>query len=248
MASAQQAAQVAQFRDPALLVLGRARLERFRQTAEANELVVARDALRGVDASKLESRDRVELVVGLGQALYLDSSYRAAAEVFTGALDHGAELGAAARDQLLDWWATALERDAQTRPVTDRPALYDRIVAQMEQELRKDPGSTSASYWLSAALRLRGDIDRAWDTALAGWVRGQLSRDHGAALRPDLDQLMRDGIIPDRARRMAARRTGPGAGGGVPVHRMGAVQAAMGRAVGLSPSLPSSSRRRPLPP
>ena len=201
--SAEQAAAAAAFHDEAMLVLGRARLERYRQTAEPSELAVARDALRGVNASNLDARDRVELVVGLGQALYLDSSYRAAAEVFTGALDHGAELGPAARDPLLDWWATALERDAQTRPVTDRPPLYDRIVGQMEEELRKDPGAASASYWLAAALRLRGDVERAWDTALAGWVRAQLTRDHGAALRPDLDLLMRDGIIPDRARRLA---------------------------------------------
>jgi tetratricopeptide (TPR) repeat protein len=203
IAAAEQAAQIASFRNPALLVLGRARLERFRQTAEPAELRVARDDLRRVDASRLDARDRLELVVGLGQALFLDSHYRAAAEVFSGAVDHASALGPAARDQLLDWWATALERDAQTRAPADRPPFYDRIVSQMEQELRKDAGASSASYWLAAALRLRGDLDRAWDAALAGWVRCQLARDRGAALRPDLDLLMRDGIIPDRARKTA---------------------------------------------
>jgi tetratricopeptide (TPR) repeat protein len=203
VAAAEQATQVAQFRNPALLVLGRARLERFRQTAESAELSDARDELQAVDASRLEPRDRVELVVGLGQALYLDGHYRAAAEVFSGALDHASVLGPGARDQLLDWWATALERDAQTRAPADRGPFYDRVVSQMEQELGKDAGAASASYWLAAALRLRGDLDRAWDAALAGWVRAQLARDRGAALRPDLDQLMRDGIIPDRARKAA---------------------------------------------
>ena len=203
ISSAEQAAQAAQFRNPALLVLGRARLERYRQTAEPSELRVARDNLRGVDASRLEVRDRLELVVGLGQALYLDGQFRAAAEVFTGALDHATVLGPGARDQLLDWWATALDRDAQTRAPADRGPFYDRLIAQMEMELRKDAGASSASYWLAAGLRLRSDLDRAWDAALAGWVRAQLSRDRGAALRPDLDQLMRDGIIPDRARKTA---------------------------------------------
>jgi hypothetical protein len=71
----------------------------------------------------------------------------------------------------------------------------------MEQELRKDASAASASYWLAAGLRLRGDLERAWDAALAGWVRSLLTPDRGAALRPELDELMRDGIIPDRARR-----------------------------------------------
>lgn len=209
IAAAEQAAQIATFHNPALLVLGRARLERYRQTAEPDELRVARDDLRGVDASRLDARDRLELVVGLGQALYLDGHFRAAAEVFSGAVDHASTLGPGARDQLLDWWATALERDAQTRSPADRPPFYDRIVTQMEQELKKDAGASSASYWLAAALRLRGDLDRAWDAALAGWVRSQLARDRGAALRPDLDLLMRDGIIPDRARKAANGGTDP---------------------------------------
>ena len=189
-----------------MLVLGRARLERYRQTADPAELRVAREELRSVDASRLDPRDRLELVVGLGQALYLDGHFRAAAEVFSGAVDNAVSLGAGARDQLLDWWATALERDAQTRAPGPR-SVYDRLVSQMEQELRKDAGAASASYWLAAALRLRGDLDRAWDAALAGWVRAQLARDRGAALRPDLDQLMRDGIIPDRAARETPART-----------------------------------------
>jgi tetratricopeptide (TPR) repeat protein len=203
ISAAEQVAEQGAFRNPAVLVLGRARLERYRQTAEAEELREARDELRSVDASRLDARDRLELVVGLGQALYLDSYFRAAAEVFSGALDNAGMLGPGARDQLLDWWATALERDAQTRLPAERAAFYDRIVTQMEQELKKDAGAASASYWLASALRLRGDLDRAWDAALAGWVRGQLARDRGAALRPDLDQLMRDGIIPDRARKLA---------------------------------------------
>jgi tetratricopeptide (TPR) repeat protein len=201
--TSEQVAASGTHRPQALLVLGRARMERYRQTAEVDEFLAARAALRDVDASLLDDRDRVELIVGLGQGLFLDGQYRAAAEVFNSALDGASLLGPSARDQLLDWWATALDRDAQTREVTARASLYDRIVLQMEQELRRDAGAASASYWLPAALRLRGDVDRAWDTAQAGWVRAQLARDRGAALRPDLDQLVRDGIIPDRARRAA---------------------------------------------
>lgn len=189
-------------RPQALLILGRSRLERFRQTSDEADLAQGRADLGAIDASRLSERDRLELVVGLGQALFLDNEFRAAAEVFTSALDNASALGGHARDQLLDWWATSLDRHAQTRAVADRPAIYDRLVAQMEQELRRDAGAASASYWLAAALRLRGDVERAWDVALAGWVRALLTPDRGAALRPDLEALVRDGIVPDRARRV----------------------------------------------
>lgn len=191
-------------RSQALLVLGRSRLERFRQTADEADLAQGRDDLRSIDASRLDERERLELLVGLGQALYLDNEFRASAEVFTSALDGASALGGHARDQLLDWWATSLDRHAQSRAVAERPAIYDRLVSQMEQELRRDAGAGSASYWLAAGLRLRGDIERAWDAAMAGWVRALMTPDRGAALRPDLDALVRDGIAPDRARRAAA--------------------------------------------
>lgn len=188
----------------ALLVLGRSRLERFRQTADEQDLAQGRDDLRSIDASRLDERDRLELLVGFGQALFLENEFRAAAEVFTSALDNASPLGGHARDQLLDWWATSLDRHAQSRPVADRPAIYDRLVAQMEQELRRDASAGSASYWLAAGLRLRGELDRAWDAALAGWVRALMTPDRGAALRPDLESLIRDALIPDRARRATA--------------------------------------------
>ena len=40
---------------------------------------------------------------------------------------------------------------------------------------------------------------------MAGWVSATLGRDHGAALRADLDRLMVQGIIPDRAIRLQPR-------------------------------------------
>lgn len=201
IAAASDVGSASAARPQALLVLGRSRLERFRQTADEADLAQGRDDLRSIDASRLDARDRLELVVGLGQVLFLENEFRAAAELFTSALDTASTLGGHARDQLLDWWATSLDRHAQTRAAADRPAIYDRLVSQMEHELRRDAGAGSASYWLAAGLRLRGDIERAWDAALAGWVRALMTPDRGAALRPELDALVRDGIAPDRARR-----------------------------------------------
>ena len=58
------------------------------------------------------------------------------------------------------------------------------------------------AYWVAAASFARGNVDRAWDAAVAGWVRGILSVDRGMTLRPDLDRLVRDAIIPERVRRI----------------------------------------------
>ena len=189
-------------RHAALVVLGRAGLERFRQTADPADLTRAREALRQVDASRLEPRDRLELLIGLAEALYLDDLFLPSAELLEGAMDDAGLLGPAARDALLDWWATALDRHAQTRPVAERYGVYERIAVVMDEEAVRDPGSAAAAYWVTVAARARGDVDAAWDLARAGWVRAQLTRDRGAALRPDLDRLIRDAIIPERARRI----------------------------------------------
>ena len=44
---------------------------------------------------------------------------------------------------------------------------------------------------------------RAWDAAVAGWVRARLVGERAPALRADLDRLVLQGIIPDRVRHMA---------------------------------------------
>ncbi|MGE3843664.1 MAG: hypothetical protein AB7I50_19005 [Vicinamibacterales bacterium] len=191
-------------RHSALVVLGRSKLERFRQTADAADLSGAREALREVDASRLDARDRLELLVGLGEALYLDDLFMPAADLLETAVDDAPLLGAAARDQILDWWATALDRQAQARAPGERAAIYDRILNRMNEELEREPGTGAAAYWVAVAARAKGEIDRAWDLARAGWVRAQLTPDRGAALRPDLDRLVREAIIPERARRIHA--------------------------------------------
>lgn len=194
---------VAATRDAAWLISGRAGLERFRQSSDAAELQKARDALRQVDPSALDARDRLELVVGLGEALYLEESFGPAAEVFDSVIERGSELGPRARDQLLDWWATALDRHAQTLAAADRPPVYASIREGMARELRREPSSATASYWVAAAARVLGDLDGAFAAAMAAWVRTQLMPDRGAAIKPELDRLVLQGIVPERARRLA---------------------------------------------
>jgi hypothetical protein len=192
----------AQVGSPATLIIGRAGLERFRTTADQAELAAARTALSHVEAARLSPRDRLDLVVGLGEALFFDEHYHAAADLFESILDDVSALGPGPRDQLLDWWGTAIDRHVRELPAAQRAEAFDRLVARMEAELRKDPTSAAAAYWVAAASFARGNVDRAWEAAVAGWVRGILALDRGMALRPDLDRLVRDAIIPERVRRI----------------------------------------------
>jgi tetratricopeptide (TPR) repeat protein len=191
--------------DAARVVLGRTQLERYRQSAVPGDLNEARSALRAVDPSRLNPQERVELVVGLAESLYLDDQFAAAAELFEAAIDSSASLGPVAHERVLDWWATAVDRQAQARPLADRPKEYERLLVRMTAEVAKDPGSTPAAYWLAASARATGDVDRAWGAAMAGWSRAPFARDHGAALRADLDRLVAQAIIPERASRLPQR-------------------------------------------
>jgi hypothetical protein len=189
----------------ARVILGRVQLERFRQSANPQHLAEARIALREVDPALLDERERLELTIGFGEALFLDDRFAAAAEMLLPVLDRASALGGAAHERVLDWWATAVDRYAQGRPAAERPAHYVRIADRMRDELARDPGLGAASYWQVAAARASGDLDRAWAAAMAAWVRAGLARDRGAALRGDLERLMLQGIIPERAIRISPR-------------------------------------------
>jgi tetratricopeptide (TPR) repeat protein len=187
----------------ARLVIGRINLERYRQSYQSADLDDAHTALKAIDPQTLDARERIELQVGLAELLYFDEHFGAAAELFDPVLEASSTLGPDAHDRVLDWWATALDRQAQLS--SDRAPLYERIVTRMEQELRRDPTSGPASYWLAAAARGAGNLDRAWAAASAGWIRAVAARDRGVALRADLDRLVTQAIIPDRAARSPVR-------------------------------------------
>jgi hypothetical protein len=188
--------------DEASLIIARANLERYRQSYDATHLTSAREALKAVGAAKLTPRTQAEYLVGLGEWLFLDDFYGAAAELFDTALGHADDIGPGGRDRVLDWWATAMDRYAQVTP-EGRPEIYQRIVDRMQRELRDRPESNAANYWLPAAARSMGDLDRAWQSAIAAWLRARVASDQGAALRPHLERLDDTAISPDRAREIA---------------------------------------------
>ncbi len=180
--------------DAAALVLARSHLERYRDGQNADDLTQGRAALRAIDPGRLSPRDRREFLVGLGESLYFDGRVGPAAELFESALPTE---GSAGDDCLLDWWATALDRLAQQDP--PRRDVYRRILSRMEEELRRRPDSWAAPYWIVVAARGTGDLPRAWDAAVAGWMRAGLADLYGNHLRSELDRFVSEVLIPERA-------------------------------------------------
>jgi hypothetical protein len=204
--AAHAARQIPSLANAATIVLARAHLERFRKSRVVDDLAAARDALRQVDGTSLAPRDHVELLVGLGEALYLDGCldgcYSAAAELFERALLRADAVDLAARERVLEWWAGALDRQAQYGPGAERKALYQRILRRSEEELERNDKSAVATYWLAAAARGVDDLERAWGAAIAGWVRARYMGPAGVELRADLEKLVTQVLLPERARQL----------------------------------------------
>src|SRR5262245_28715836 len=115
----------------ARLVIGRINLERYRQSYQSADLDEAHAVLQVLDPQTLDQRERLELQVGLAELLYFDEQFGAAAELFDPVLDASSALGPEAHERVLDWWATSLDRQAQSS--SDREPVYERIVSRMEQ-------------------------------------------------------------------------------------------------------------------
>lgn len=206
--SARAAAALPATANSARLVLARILLERFRQTASAEHLGEARESLRDVRPSSLDARERIEWMLGIGEGLFLEDRFAAAADMFEPIITSSTALGAAAHEHVLDWWASALDQHAASRPVPERGSIYARVSARMLLEVERDPGCGPASYWLAAAARGAGDSDAAWSKAMSAWLRAPLTRDRGAALRADLDRLVLQALIPERAAKLTGREAG----------------------------------------
>jgi hypothetical protein len=200
---AEQARELPGRADSADLVAARAYLERYRDSGASEDLTSARDRLRRLDPEKFGPRERAEYVVGLGETLFFDGAFGAAATVFDSVLQSRDALADAARERVLDWWATAVDREAKPRSEMERQGVYLRIRSRMDEELAAHPSSATAIYWIAAAARSQGDHQGAWDAAQAGWVRARLVSDKGEGLRADLDRLVQRAIVPDRARATA---------------------------------------------
>jgi hypothetical protein len=208
IAAAEDARKTPAHFHPATTVLARALLERYRLAPDVADLDRARALLKTIDPSRLTPRDRVELWIALGVAVFLEGEalrltdrYGAAAVFFDTALAHAEVLEGNARNQLFEWWASALDRQAQFGPDTDRRATYQRIVDRADRERAQHPETAaSAMYWQAAASRGAGDLERAWSSGIATWILAGTMGERGVALRQDVDELMLDVILRERAR------------------------------------------------
>lgn len=185
--------------DAATVVLARAHLERYRERADPADLGTARTELGTVRALNLDPKDRVDFLIALGEALFFEDDFGAAARLFESGLEAARSNGAAQGDAMLDWWGSAVERHADTLNRASRADAFGRMRERMISELGKNPSSAAAGYWVVVGTRGIGDPMAAWDAAIASWVRARLAGEHSASLRADLDKLVLEGIIPDRS-------------------------------------------------
>jgi len=188
--AAERARPDPRYADEARLVAARSHLELLRDVEllkgglTTDGLRQARTLLSRINPDQLDESGKVDLLVGLGQALYFEAAPGAAA----------------------DWWATARDRQARPRGDQERRAIYQTIRTRMSKELGINPSSGIAAYWLAAAAAGQGEWLAAWDAALAGWVRAPLSGDLAAVLRADLDRLILMAVAPERAKILGRER------------------------------------------
>lgn len=200
LAAAEQARVTPGRADSADLIAARAYLERFRATAAPDDLTKARERLRRIDPRRFGAQEQVEFMVGMGETLFFEESFGAAADVFDWVLAQTGRLTVDERERVIDWWASALDREAQPRTEFERQAVYQRVRTKMQEELGATLTSAAAVYWLAVAARGQGDLQGAWEAAQAGWVRAPMASDRGAELRADIDRLVTTALVPERAR------------------------------------------------
>jgi len=192
--------------DAATVVLARAHLERYRERANPDDLSAARTALGTVRVVNLDRKDSVDFLMALGEALFFEDDYGAAALLFESGIDAAVAQGTPSGESMLEWWGSAMERHADALEREPRVAVFTRLRDRMALELSRNPGSAAAAYWIVVGTRGAGNAIGAWEAAIAGWVRARLAGPYSAKLRADLDKLVLEGIIPDRVRIVAPDR------------------------------------------
>ena len=197
--------------DAAAVVLARAHLERYRERANPDDLSAARVALGTVRVSNLDARDGIDFLMALGEALFFEDDYGAAAALFESGIDRAVAQGPETGEAMLDWWGSAVERHADALERDGARSPRSRACASAwPASCRAIPASAAAAYWFVVGTRGRGEPVAAWDAAIAGWVRARLAGARSATLRADLDKLVLEGIIPDRVRALRRRPARPG--------------------------------------
>ena len=190
----------------AALIDARARLERYRQKGDAEDLSAARAQLASLNPRALAPQEIIEWQIGLGTALFLEDQHGPAADMFTTVLPTAREkLPPAEFDKLLEWWTNALSRVAESQSGVARREAYASMLSAVRAELERDPLSRPATYWVVVAARGAGDFDGAWNAAFTGWIRAG-SQPEGQQLRDDLNRFVTQTLIPERSQARTGQR------------------------------------------
>jgi hypothetical protein len=206
IASAEGARRKAVNAPASALIIARSRLELFRLLGNPEDLNAARTELIAIDLRPLSRQEMLEWQIGLGEALFLDNLPGPASEMFRAVIPSArAQLTSTEIEKLIDWLATSISVVAEGANGAARLDEYRELRTVCEGELDHEPASRAATYWMVAALRGTGDLDRAWNSAIAGWIRASaVPRADG--LQADLDRLVVRTIIPERAQVRTGQR------------------------------------------
>jgi hypothetical protein len=190
----------------ARLIIARARLERFRRLGDPKELVAARADLVSLKPSTLAPQEAIEWQIGVGTALFLEDQLGPAADIFATLLPSArAKLSPDEFQKLLDWSGTAVSRLAESLTGDARKRVYEKLRADAQSELQRNPFSRPATYWTVVSSRGVGDLDAAWNAAVTGWIRISGQAD-SSQLRSDLDIFVTRTLIPERAQARTGQR------------------------------------------
>lgn len=190
----------------AALIIARARLERFRASASPADLSAARTELVTLNTHALSQHELLEWQIGLAQTLYFENELGPASDWFRTLIPSvREELPPAETDKLLEWWATTTSASAEALSGAARTEKYREVLAMMELELESNPMSRAGTYWIAVAARGAGDLNRAWNAAVAGWIRAR-GVAGGQQLRADLERFVLHTLIPERAQMRSGQR------------------------------------------
>jgi hypothetical protein len=190
----------------ATLIAARARLERFRHTKDPQDLTAARNDLVSIDPRKLGPQEAIEWQIGIGTALFLDDQPGPASEMFTSVIESArGRLTQPEFEKLLEWWAATLWRVADALSGPARKDAYLAMQSAVRDELDRNPLSCPATYWAVVARRGVGDLDGAWNAAVAGWIRAG-GQPESTNFRVDLDRFVTQTLIPERAQARTGQR------------------------------------------
>src|SRR5205085_5107436 len=131
--------------------------------------------------------EAIEWQIGVGTALFLEGQLGPASEIFVTLLPSArARLSTEEFQKLLDWMGTAMSRLAESLTGDARKRAYEQLHDDARHELERNPFSPPATYWTVVSLRGMGDLDGAWNAAVAGWVR-MSGHPEGRQFQSDLD-------------------------------------------------------------